>query len=250
MVELIPAIDLRGGKCVRLTQGRFDAMTVYGDDPVAVARQFEAQGARRLHVVDLDGAKEGAPAQTEVLRRIAGAVGIPVQTGGGLRSLEAVRTVLEAGAQRAVIGTVAVANPELARQAFQDFGEAVVLGLDARNGRVATHGWQETAEQRAVDVARQMEAAGARRIVFTDIGRDGMLEGVNLEALREMARAVTIPIIASGGVSTVADLARLRELEPLGVEAVIVGKALYAGTLTVPAALQALAICAGLPTTP
>ncbi|HEY3282382.1 MAG TPA: 1-(5-phosphoribosyl)-5-[(5-phosphoribosylamino)methylideneamino]imidazole-4-carboxamide isomerase [Armatimonadota bacterium] len=240
-MELIPAIDLRGGKCVRLLQGRFDAETVYGDDPVAMALRFQEQGATRIHVVDLEGAKEGHPVQTEVMRAIASAVRAPVQTGGGLRTLEAIRSVLDAGAQRAVLGTIAITDPALAQQAFQEFGDAVILGLDARGGQVATHGWVETTPLSAVDVAKRMQDAGARRIIFTDIGRDGMLEGVNVEALREMAQSVAIPVIASGGVSTLADLEALKPLEPLGIEGVITGKALYAGTITIPDALKVLA---------
>ncbi len=234
---LFPAIDLIGGRCVRLQQGRFEDATTYGDDPVAMARRWADAGAEWLHVVDLDGAKTGAPAQHDTVAAIAQAVAIPVELGGGIRTLEHIQAALDAGVTRVTLGSVAVAQPDLAREAFARFGERVILGLDARDGQVATHGWQNVSRMDAFAFARTMAAAGARRIAFTDIGRDGMLTGVNLEATQRLAEAVAIPVIASGGVATLDDLRHLRRLGGRGVEGVIIGKALYAGAFTLEDAL-------------
>ena len=228
---VIPAVDIRGGKCVRLLQGKFDQETVFADDPVETAVYWQSLGAERLHVVDLDGAKTGSPGNAEVVSRIAWALDIPVQLGGGIRSVETARAMLDLGVERVVIGTSAVLDRDFARTMFETFDEQVILGLDASDGFVATHGWQQVSDLRAVDFAREMEKLGARRIIHTDISRDGMLEGVNLPAMEEMARAVSIPVIASGGVTTIEDIRNLRKLEPLGIEGVITGKALYTGSL-------------------
>jgi phosphoribosylformimino-5-aminoimidazole carboxamide ribotide isomerase len=232
--ELIPAIDLRGGRAVRLLQGDYDRETVFDDDPVAVARRWEAEGAPRLHVVDLEGARDGTATNREVIARIIAAVTIPVQVSGGLRDVAAVDAVLALGAARAIIGTIA-ADPEKARPILAAFGEQIVVGIDARDGRVAVRGWRETLERDAVELAQELVAAGARRVIFTDIGRDGMLAGPNLEAMRRMATAVPIPVIASGGVGSVDDVRRLADLGCL--EGVIVGRALYTGNVSLPEAL-------------
>jgi phosphoribosylformimino-5-aminoimidazole carboxamide ribotide isomerase len=235
--ELIPAIDLRGGRAVRLLQGDYDRETVFDDDPVAVARRWEAEGASRLHVVDLDGARDGTPLNREVIARILAAVKIPVQVSGGLRDGAAVERVLAQGADRAILGTVA-AQPEAVRPILEAFGERVVVGIDARDGRVAVRGWRETLDRDAVELARELVAVGAKRIIFTDIARDGMLGGPNLEAMRRMATAVSVPVIASGGVGSVEDVRRLAALGCL--EGVIVGRALYTGALSLPAALAVI----------
>jgi phosphoribosylformimino-5-aminoimidazole carboxamide ribotide isomerase len=235
--ELIPAIDLRGGRAVRLLQGDYDRETVFGDDPVAIARRWEAEGATRLHVVDLDGARSGEPVNRPVIERIIGAVRIPVQVSGGLRDAEAVERVLAAGAARAILGTV-VADPEIARPLLERFGDRVIAGIDARDGRVAVRGWRETLDRDAVALARDLVAAGARRVIFTDIGRDATLAGPNLEAMRRMAEAVPIPVIASGGVGRLEDVRRLAALGCL--EGAIVGLALYTGALSLPEALAAI----------
>lgn len=227
--EVIPAIDLRGGRCVRLRQGDYARETVYGDDPVAMARRWEDEGAARLHLVDLDGAREGRPAQLEIAARIASAVCIPVQLGGGLRDAMAVRAALEAGAQRAIVGTAAAEDPERARSLFAEFGDRLILGLDARDGRVAVRGWETASGWDALELAGEMVAAGARRIIYTDIARDGMLTGPAVESTRRLAEAVHVPVIASGGVAKVEDIRRLADLALAGVEGVIVGRALYTG---------------------
>ena len=227
------------GKCVRLLQGRFDRVTVFSDDPVEMARRWADEGARRLHLVDLKGSKLGAPQEMESVRRIVAAVDIPVQLGGGIRTVETARAVLDIGVGRVIIGTSAALDPNAAETIFQGLGERVVLGVDAREGRVAVKGWEETTSEDAVQFARRMQELGARRIIYTDISRDGMLQGANVTAVRRMAEAVAIPVIASGGLSSVDDIRALKELEPVGVEGAILGKALYTGALTLAEALAA-----------
>jgi len=228
--EIIPAIDIRGGKCVRLIQGDYNQETIYGNDPLEMAQKFESQGATRLHVVDLDGAREGKSANYEVISRIANTLKIPVQVGGGIRTYEAIDSLLEAGVQRCILGTQAAKNPAWAEEAFAIYADAVILGLDAKNGKVAVEGWQETSAVEAVQFARYMEEAGCMRIIFTDIARDGMLTGPNLEALQNMANAVKIPIIASGGVKSADDVAPLKNIA--GIEGLITGKAIYENRAT------------------
>ncbi len=227
---VIPAIDLDAGRCVRLVQGDFDRQTVYGDDPVEIARRWADLGARWLHVVDLDGARAGRPAQLDLVERIA-RVGVPVQLGGGLRSLEHVREALERGATRVVLGTAAVEAPDLLRAAIVAYGaERVVLGVDARDGLVATRGWRQTTTVRALDVVSEALRVGVERVVFTDIARDGTLSSPNYAALEEVVRTGA-RVIASGGVASRAHLERLAGID--GVEAAIVGRALYDGTLSI-----------------
>jgi len=238
--ELIPAIDIRGGKCVRLLQGDYDRETVFGEDPVQMARRWEGEGATRLHVVDLDAAKTGDPVNLEIVGRIARALSIPVQTGGGIRSREAVLRALEAGVQRAIVGTAAASDPDTARALFAEFGERLILGLDARDGKAAVAGWRETTAWDAIDLAREMAAAGARRIIYTDIATDGMGVGPSLESTRRLAEAVSIPVIASGGVGAPEHILATAKLASSGVEGVIVGKALYTGAVRLPEALAAL----------
>lgn len=227
-IEIIPAIDLRGGRCVRLLQGRYDEETVYGDDPTAQALKFQNEGATRLHVVDLDGARDGSQANLKSIEKICAALTIPVQSGGGIRSRDAVSRVLAAGVSRCILGTQAAREPQWAQQMFAEFGEQIVLGLDAKNGFVAVAGWEETSLLPAVTFAQTMQERGCRRIIFTDIARDGTLAGPNAAALREICEAVEIPVIASGGVHKATDVRILKNIA--GVEAVIVGKALYENT--------------------
>lgn len=230
-MEVIPAVDIKGGRCVRLLQGDFDKETVYADDPLQMAQHWESLGARRLHVVDLDGAKAGTPQNTDVMTRIVRSVRIPVQLGGGIRSLDTAVRMVDLGVDRVVVGTSAALDRDLAEAMFDSLGERVVLGLDAREGFLAIHGWRQVLPRKAVDYAREMEALGARRIVHTDVGRDGMLAGVNLESMRQIAEAVQIPVIASGGVTGIEDIRRLKELESLGIEGIITGKAIYVGSV-------------------
>lgn len=228
-MELWPAIDLRGGKCVRLLQGDYDRETVFGDDPVAMVRRFVAQGAKRLHIVDLDGAKAGRPVQADLIGRMVHAAGVPCQLGGGIRSLETAQAYAEAGVARLVVGSVAIEQPALLEELATALPGRMVLGLDARDGRVAVRGWLETSPLTAVAVAQRHEGLPLAGIVYTDIATDGMLAGPNLAALEEMIRAVKLPVVASGGIATAEDL---RQVARIGADGCIVGRALYDGGLS------------------
>jgi phosphoribosylformimino-5-aminoimidazole carboxamide ribotide isomerase len=230
---------LLDGKCVRLRQGRFDQVTVFSDDPVEMARKWEAEGAARLHLVDLDGSRKGAPQEARTVEAICKAVKIPTELGGGIRSLDSARQMLDVGVGRVIVGTSAALDSDLAQQVFSELGEQAILGVDAREGLVAIKGWEETTSEGAVEFARRMQALGARRVIYTDVSRDGMLQGANVDAMRAMAQALEIPVIASGGVSTVDDIVALKALEADGIEGAILGKALYAGTLSLADALEA-----------
>jgi phosphoribosylformimino-5-aminoimidazole carboxamide ribotide isomerase len=236
---VIPAIDIRGGKVVRLTRGQLEEETVYGSAPMETARRWEEEGAQRLHVVDLDAAISGQP-QFEAVAKVIGAVRIPVEVGGGLRVLENAMRYRDRGADRVIFGTAAVASPGVVQAAVELWPEAVAVALDARAGKVAVAGWQEITTISAVDLAGQVGAWGVRRVQYTDVVRDGTLVGPNLEALETLARAAALRITAAGGVSTLDDLGRLRALAPLGVDEVIVGKALYERRFTL-AQAQAVA---------
>jgi phosphoribosylformimino-5-aminoimidazole carboxamide ribotide isomerase len=239
-MDIIPAIDLLQGQCVRLYQGDYTQSQVFAEDPVAVAQSWAQQGAQWLHLVDLDGAKTGEPVNIPTIAKIIAAVDIPVQVGGGLRSQERIAEFLEMGVQRVIVGTVAIENPALVSQLCKTYPGQIVVGIDARDGKVATRGWLETSTVSAVALGEQAAADGAAAIVYTDIQRDGTLQGPNLPMLREMANAVSIPVIASGGVSSLTDLLSLLSLEPLGITSVIVGKALYTGNITLLEALRAI----------
>jgi phosphoribosylformimino-5-aminoimidazole carboxamide ribotide isomerase len=238
-MEIIPAIDLRGGRVVRLVQGDPARETRYGGDAAAVAAEWARRGAGRLHVVDLDGALAGTPANRDLVRAILAAVSIPIQVGGGLRSLEAVRALLDAGAATAVLGTAAIRDPGFLAEACAAYPGRIALGLDARAGIVAVSGWAEATPVRATELARRVAALPLASIIYTDISRDGMLAGPDLDGLRAIAGAAGRPVIASGGIASAADIADLRSLEPLGVRGAIVGKALYDGRLSLEAALAA-----------
>jgi len=238
-MTVYPAIDLRGGKCVRLLRGAFDRETVYGDDPVAVARGFAAAGARWLHVVDLDGARAGRPVQTDLVAAICAAVDLPVQVGGGLRDAAAVDAVLAAGARRAVLGTVAVQDPDLAGALCRAHPGRVALGLDARDGRLRVAGWTEGSELTPAALAARAAALGAAAIIYTDVGRDGTEEGPDLDGTRQVARAAGVPVIASGGIGSVEHVRAVARLARDGVSGVIVGRALYTGAVTLADALAA-----------
>lgn len=236
---IYPAIDLKEGQCVRLVQGRAEAKTVYSKNPARVARGFEEQGAVFLHVVDLDGAFEGRPANLEAIRAIAGAISIPFQVGGGLRTRENVLELLQAGANRVIIGTRAVKSPESMAELIAEFGpERIVLGVDARNGMVATEGWVETSTLKAAELGCRMKELGIINAVYTDVSRDGLLQGPNLDSIREMALETGLKIIASGGVSSMENIRQLRGMEELGVSGAIIGKALYEGKIILSEALR------------
>jgi phosphoribosylformimino-5-aminoimidazole carboxamide ribotide isomerase len=237
--ELIPAIDLLDGACVRLRQGRYDAATVYERDPALQACRFAGHGIRRLHVVDLDGARVGRPVNAAAVDAIVEALEgrVPLQLGGGLRDEVHVELVLAAGMDRVVLGTVALRQPALVRELARRFPGRIVVGIDARDGRVAVEGWAEASECAALDLARRFEDAGVAAIVHTDIARDGMLEGPNLDATAELAEAVGIPVILSGGIGTLDDLVRAAACEGRGIAGAIVGRALYTGAVDLGAAL-------------
>jgi phosphoribosylformimino-5-aminoimidazole carboxamide ribotide isomerase len=239
--ELIPAIDLLEGNAVRLSQGRYDAATVYDADPANVATRFRNAGIRRLHVVDLEGAKAGRPVQGSAVKRILEAVGeIPVQLGGGLRTLEGVEEALGWGLDRVILGTAALRDPELVRRAASKYPGQIVVGIDARDGKVAVEGWTDSSETTAVDLGRQFEDAGVAAIVYTDIARDGMLTGPNLPQTAALAAAISIPVIVSGGVATTQDILDSAALRDQGICGVIVGRAIYTGGVDLDEALRSL----------
>ena len=238
---IIPAIDIKNGKCVRLLQGRMDAETVFSDDPAAMARRWEKEGAQLIHVVDLDGAVEKKPRNLETIRRILKAVRVPLQVGGGIRSLETLAMYADLGVHRMVIGTEAIRNPEMVRSACRAFPQQIVVGIDAKDGKVAIEGWTETTEETAAVLARKFEDDGVAAINFTDIHRDGMQTGPNIEETRRLAEAIRIPVIASGGVSSIDDIRRLLPLASAGVAGVITGRALYSGTLDLAEAIRVAA---------
>jgi len=231
-----PAIDLKDGQCVRLLRGEMDAATVFNDDPGAQAAAFEAQGCRWLHVVDLNGAFAGKPVNADAVQAILSAVSVPVQLGGGIRDMKTIAFWLDAGIRRTILGTVAVRDPDLVRQACREFPGRIALGIDAKDGRVAVEGWAEVSELAALELAKRFEDAGAAAIIYTDISRDGAMQGANVAATVELARAVSIPVIASGGVATMDDLAALAKDGAGLLEGVISGRAVYDGAIDVHAA--------------
>ena len=235
--QVIPAVDIQGGKVVRLRQGRQDDSTVFDDSPVEVARRFAAEGATRIHVVDLDGAFSGRPVNEEIIRRIVNAVECPVQMGGGVRNYEIAARYLGAGVSRIILGTSIVRNPEEVLRITKAYPGKVAAGIDAKDGFVAIRGWVEVTGVTAVDLARQMEENGISCFIYTDISRDGMMEGPNFQSIREFARGLSTPVIASGGVSTMEDLATLGEMESDGVCGAVIGRAIYDGSLSLADAL-------------
>ncbi len=234
-MKIYPAIDLIGGKCVRLTQGSYDAVTVYHEDPLEVAKEFEALGSAYIHMIDLEGARNGISQNSEVIRRVANQTGLLVQTGGGIRSMETIEAYLENGVSRVILGTSAVKQPQLVKDAVAKYGDKIVVGIDAKDGMVAISGWEVKSEFGAIEFARKMQDLGVKHIIYTDISRDGMLSGPNLKAMEEMARALEIEVIASGGVSCLQDV---KDLKNTGVSGVIIGKALYTGNLSLKEALS------------
>ena len=235
-MQIWPAIDLRGGKCVRLRQGDYTRETIYGEDPAAMAQSWASQGATCLHLVDLDGAKDGSNANLAAVRSIVSAVKVPCELGGGIRDEDSIRRLLDLGLSRLVLGTKALKEPAWFRQMVGRYPHKLALGIDAKNGLVATDGWLETSATKAVELAQQFAGEPLASIIYTDIAKDGMLQGPNLPAMREMNEAVDLDVIASGGVTTADDV---KALAQLGVAGCIIGRALYEGNLTLPAALAA-----------
>ena len=238
---LFPAIDLKDGKCVRLRQGEMDRVTVFNEDPASQARRFEEQGFEWLHVVDLNGAFEGQPVNAGAVQSVIDAVHIPMQLGGGIRDLDTIVTWLEKGIDRVILGTAAVRDPALVREASRDFPGCIAVGIDARDGKVAVEGWAETSEITALDLARRFEDAGVAAIIYTDIARDGVLAGLNLEAITALARAISIPVIASGGLASIDDVHALLRPEHARLEGAVAGRALYDGRLDPGEALALIA---------
>ena len=232
---VIPAIDLMGGKCVRLTRGERDQETVFSDDPVSMAQHWQSLGAKYLHVVDLDGAFDGEPKKIGLIERIVDAIQIPAEVGGGIRSEETVERYLSVGLDRVIVGTRAITSPDWFRGLCERWPGKIVAGIDAKNGKVAVEGWTSVAEKAATDFAKEIAPLGPRAIIFTDVSKDGLLSGPNVEATRKMAESVEVPVIASGGISSVDDVVRVAALP---VEGMIIGKALYTGQLSLPDAIR------------
>ncbi len=230
-MQIYPAIDIKDGKCVRLKQGRFDEVTVFYDEPADVAKRWEAEGATYIHVVDLDGARYGNGYNIDVIKKIISNVSIPVQLGGGVRSLDDIEQKISMGVSRVILGTAAIKTPDLVKTAIEKYGEGIVIGIDASDGNVAIEGWEEVSSVSALDLALKMRALGAKSIIYTDIARDGMMKGVNLIATKKLIDLLdgTVDVIASGGISSIADVINVQRI---GAQGVIIGKALYSGTIS------------------
>lgn len=233
---LFPAIDIRGGKCVRLLKGRFDQETVFADRPADMAIKWQSQGGKYLHIVDLDGALQGRPVNLEAIRDIITNVNVPVQLGGGIRNIESIEAWLEAGVSRVILGSIAVKNPDLVKEACHKFGERIVVGIDAKDSEVAVEGWGISGGVKATELAKRMADVGVARIIYTDISRDGTLSGVNVESTVELARAAGVPVIASGGVAGMDDVYKVAAAPE--IEGMIIGKALYTGKIELAEALR------------
>jgi phosphoribosylformimino-5-aminoimidazole carboxamide ribotide isomerase len=236
-MEVIPSIDLKGGKCVRLYQGDYRQETVFSDDPLGMALHWSSSGAPRLHLVDLDGAAKGEPRHWPVIAEIAKVINIPIQVGGGIRHMETIERLLGSGVDRVILGTAAIEDPELIKEACHRFGEAIVIGVDARDGYVATHGWKRETRFTAIELIQGMTLLGAKRFIYTDISRDGTLSQPNFEVIAELISTTKLPIIASGGIASISHLVRLKQL---GAEGAIIGRALYTGDIRLEEALAAL----------
>jgi phosphoribosylformimino-5-aminoimidazole carboxamide ribotide isomerase len=235
---VIPAIDLKEGRCVRLEQGLMERDTVYSDNPAAQARSWQEQGGELLHIVDLDGAFAGVPRNREAIAAIVRAIDIPTELGGGIRDLPTIEAYLDLGVGRVILGTVAKENPQLVAEACRLFPGRIVVGIDAKDGLVAVRGWADVTEKKASELAKEMEGFGVSAIIYTDIARDGMLQGPNIEATRALAESISIPVIASGGVSSLRDIENLLAIEDSGVIGVITGKAIYTGALDLREAVE------------
>ena len=226
-MKIIPAVDIKGGRCVRLTQGKEDQETVYSDDPRAMAEHWDEQGAQLIHVVDLDGAFQGLPKNADLIKDIIYSSTVDIQVGGGIRSIEAIAAYVNAGVYRVILGTIAHQDPAFVEEACKQFPGKIMIGIDAQDGKVAVKGWTEVSEQTAADLAQTMEPLGVAGFIFTDISRDGMLLGPNLDSTRQFAQATSLPVIASGGISGIQDVVSLLSLQSEGIEGMITGKALY-----------------------
>ncbi len=235
-IEIIPAIDLRQGRCVRLYQGDYTQETIYSDDPVAVALEWQSRGAPRLHIVDLDGAAKGELCNLDTIAQIASTILVPTQLGGGIRNLETIKQLLKAGVERIILSTAAVEDPKLIEEACRKFSEFIIVGIDAWEGHIATHGWRQETELKTVEFAKSMVQLGVKRFIYTDISRDGTLTEPNFAAIADLVYTFRLPIIAAGGISS---LTHIKMLKQLGVEGAIIGKALYTGDINLKQALAA-----------
>src|SRR3989338_219840 len=235
---IIPAIDIKSGKCVRLFQGRMDKETVYSDDPVSVAKRWEDEGAEFLHIVDLDGAVSGVPKNKEIIGNIIKSVKIPLEVGGGIRNIETIKEYFSIGAKKVVIGTVAWENPILISEVCKVFPERIIVGIDAKNGNVAVSGWEDVTDTSASELAKRFEGMGISGIIYTDISRDGTLSGPNIDSIKFFAKSISIPVITSGGVSDINDIKNIMKLKKHGVDGVIIGKALYSGSVNLRGAIK------------
>ena len=235
---IIPAIDIKGGRCVRLFQGKMNQETVYSDDPVSVAKRWEDEGAEFLHLVDLDGAVSGVPKNKEIIGNIIKAVKIPVEVGGGIRNIDRIKEYISMGAQKVIIGTTALENPELVHEACKMHSDKIMVGIDAKNGQVAVRGWKDVTGTSASALAKKFEGMGVSGIIYTDISRDGTLSGPNIDSIKSFAESIDIPVIASGGVSNINDIKNIMKLTKHGVTGVIVGKAIYSGTVNLREAIE------------
>jgi len=235
---IIPAIDIKEGKCVRLREGRFEDVEIFSDDPILMAVKLVNKGAKMLHVVDLDGARYGRLTNIPILKEIIGEVDIPVQVGGGIRNYRDVKNLIDLGASRVILGTILWKDKTLAKKLFEVFSEKIIAGIDARDGYVAIEGWQNITSVDALDFAKEMEGLGAQRIIYTDIRRDGTLKGPNISNIKKMVKKVNIPLICSGGIASLDDIKKLKRFETKGLEGVILGKALYKGTILLEDALK------------
>ena len=244
-MKIIPAVDIKEGRCVRLSQGRADQETIYSDDPVEMACHWDEQGASLIHIIDLGGAFEGQPVNTEIVKQIIYNSSIDIQVGGGIRNLKSIETYISAGAYRVILGTIAQKDPNFVAKACKEFPGKILVGIDARNGNVAIEGWVKISDQRAEDLAQRLEGCGISGYIFTDISRDGMLQGPNLKSIKEFSDSTNLPVIASGGVSKLKDIENLLTLESKGVEGIIIGKALYDKNFTYPQALELIEHYAG-----
>lgn len=232
---ILPAIDLKDGKCVRLEQGLFDKVTVFGDNPVEMAQKWESAGSEYLHLVDLDGAKDGVPKNLEIIKDICKNIDIPIQLGGGIRTKETVKILLDAGVTRVIVGTMAINDMELLKELVDEYGEKIVVSIDAKEGLVAVNGWVNTSEVESLDLVRELEKIGVKTIVYTDIAKDGMMEGPNFEIYETLGEETSIDVIASGGVSTIENVKKLKEMNMYGA---IIGRALYTGDIDIKEALE------------
>ncbi|MFA4911704.1 MAG: 1-(5-phosphoribosyl)-5-[(5-phosphoribosylamino)methylideneamino]imidazole-4-carboxamide isomerase [Desulfobacteria bacterium] len=235
---IIPAIDLKEGKCVRLIQGHMDKVTVFSNDPAETAMRWEDRGAELIHIVDLDGSIAGSPKNREVIEKIVKSINIPIQLGGGIRDLATINRYVSIGVSRVIMGTMALEAPDLIKQACQLYPERILVGIDAKGGRVAVRGWTEVTKKKAVDAAKEVEGFGVAAFIFTDIKRDGMQTGPNIESTKKLAQSVTVPVIASGGVNTISDIEDIMKIEEYGVSGVIVGRAIYTNSLRLEDAIR------------